>query len=662
MYNVSDLFKTYIKNFDRMFEAQVDVNGDMYTGTDIVEFNIEDSIQSGDDFTLGTAISSILNISIRTVETIPAGAKIIPYIRLNGSSGTTEWLKLGEYYVDSRVMNNRVWQFTCYDRLIFGQVEYISNLNYPTTMQAVWDEACGLLGTTSDVSVVINPDYTFQVAPTGHMLREVLGYIAAAHVSSVKMTKDGTIGWATFKASSTPVDKITASDYSSAPQTNPSKKFTRIVVKSGSDAEATEIEVGVGEEANTLTLINPYITQSMLNDMYTVFNGFRYIPFTMDWRCFPNIEVGDTIEAEMFTVLTWIEATMPWQTADFPWRDLPTFCTVVLRNKISYKGGLRAVSSASSTSTQQSELTFKGTIRNQLEQLDTNTLKEGKNYYGVTMHRDYGIKVDSTSGSSALFNGDQLSMQANGVDCIYFNTLTGKYCINGTLEAVDGQFSGTVYAEKIDTSNAKIKAAQIETLHIGPNGNVVLDSTATISWGQITSVPDLVTGTQLTTRLGQDYVVTGKIYANQINGQIANLTDSVSIGSTVSATAKTLSFYNSSGNEAKLYMEPGGSLNLISWQSVNVPGQAGVNLYGGPLNNIQSIQLYNYDSAAGSYLIKVKGATKFYDQIAFFGGTPIAQKTASYLASNATQADIITKVNGILGILSQSNYNLVYVT
>jgi predicted secreted protein len=158
-----------------------------------------------------------------------------------------------------------------------------------------------------------------------------------------------------------------------------------------------------------------------------------------------------------------------------------------------------------------------------------------------------------------------------------------------------------------------------------------------------------------------------EMYAAFENGTVADFVITFPVALNAKWTFKgvvtgfetSVSFYNSNGNEAKVYMEPGGNLNLFSFQSANIGGTAGVNLIGGLTH---SIQIYNYDSAAGAYLIKVRGATKFYDSIGFFGATPIAQKTASYLSGTATLAEVITKINGILGILSQSNYNLVYVT
>lgn len=76
----------------------------------------------------------------------------------------TAW---GIFFVDRRERVGDLWTYTCYDKLIFGDVPYVSSLTYPATMKAVWDEICGRLDYTYDSSVQINASYRIPVAPTG---------------------------------------------------------------------------------------------------------------------------------------------------------------------------------------------------------------------------------------------------------------------------------------------------------------------------------------------------------------------------------------------------------------------------------------------------------------------------------------------------------------
>ncbi|GAV11936.1 hypothetical protein [Paenibacillus sp. NAIST15-1] len=148
-------------------------------------------------------------------------------INWNGTS--TNWLPLGEFYVDFRERVNDVGAYVCYDKLVFADVPYISALKYPASQKAVFDEICGRLGWPYDSSVVINPSYKIGVGSAGYSMRQVLSYIAAANSASIYIDKAGTIKFKRFMANDEPVFAMTTADYVSAKQTNPVKTYTRIV-------------------------------------------------------------------------------------------------------------------------------------------------------------------------------------------------------------------------------------------------------------------------------------------------------------------------------------------------------------------------------------------------------------------------------------------------
>ena len=646
MYQVSDLFKKYARNYDRTLDAKVLIDDLTLTSSDVVEFTIEDDIAPSSDFSIGTATASKLNLSLRTVETIPVNAKIVPYIRFLGSEGESEWFKLGEYFIDSRFIEQKVWKLTCFDRMVYGEQDFISSLTYPASYKTVWGECCEILGVES--SAEINSAYMFQTAPTGHKVREVLGFIAAAHVASAKIMKDGKMGLIKFAKSSQTVEKITASDYIKAPVTNPAKSVTKIVVTSNNQGDTSQIEIGEGDESKTLTINNPYITTSILNDMYPTLNGFRYVPYNMEWFCWLYLEVGDTIDIEQFQTYTWLEATMPWQDADFPWRDLPTFNSIIMKNTISYKGGLKASSSASAASAQQSETKFKGPLTRQVEEIGKTAVRETKNYYGVTINRDVGIKVDSTSGSSAIFNGDTISLGASNDNGIFFDYVTGKYRINGTLEAVDGHFDGTVLAENIDTTNAKISTAQIDDLIVG--NNVTMGPNASINWNQVVGsnagAVEAWEDSGYATHIDAFGVYTGSIYVNQIYGGIANLNDSVNIGDPNSLNSKFLNFYNNASTSSSLSLDTQGALFLDSYN--------GLQLQGGAFNWI-NIGLHGDDNISVFGDVEFNYGCKFnsvdFTNSSIYGLStePFYQPNHNHGISPGTRLAVVNSSNQIVG-------------
>lgn len=76
---------------------------------------------------------------------------------------------------------------------------------------------------------------------------------------------------------------------------------------------------------------------------------------------------------------------------------------------------------------------------------------EGKPYYGVTISRDYGIKIERSDGAAeSIFNANLFAMRAliDGVmqDRIWFDPEIGDYRFAGRLSA-DAMFTDSLYAE-----------------------------------------------------------------------------------------------------------------------------------------------------------------------------------------------------------------------
>lgn len=114
--------------------------------------------------------------------------------------------------------------------------------------------------------------------------------------------------------------------------------------------------------------------------------------------------------------------------------------------------------------------------------------------------------------------------------------------------------AGTITADQIDTSSAKIQAAQIETLTVG--GNVVMGPSATISYSQVTGTPSIPTV--------PSYITSTKITATTIESP--TITGGTLIGGTVKTadtgarielgTDNKIKGYNSSNQLHGLYINP----------------------------------------------------------------------------------------------------------
>lgn len=463
MYPINQVVAEALRRPDRDFMVKAVIAGKEYNNTVIVDFNIENSMTSLDGFELGTAIPSKLVITLRTSDEIPSNAKVVPYVSISFSSmtwqGATfpwkdahftwqgasgEWIPMGEFFVDSREKINGVWTYTCYDKLVFADAAYISSLSYPVPMKAVWDEICTRLGYVYDSSVVINPSYQIQAGPAGYTMRQVLGYIAGANSANVIVGKDGMIRFRRFTAASQPVFNMDTADYVRVKQTNPIKSYSRIVVTYNTEDQLT-YEAGTGDENHTLTLENPFMTQTMVNNLQNALNGFSYIPISMDARGFPQLEVGDILGFEQYEGVSWIEAVTPWKDMNIPWNGMVKYQSVILRQTFGFQGGLKMAIEAPSISDQQSEFKVDGSLTTAVNNLNKTAIKEGKPYYGVTITRTEGLIVEREDhASKAVFNSDELAFYAGGEEVLYFDIQDRTFKFAGELEAAGGTFTGTL--------------------------------------------------------------------------------------------------------------------------------------------------------------------------------------------------------------------------
>ena len=584
MYPISPIYADALRRPDRELLVKALINGVEYDNTKIVDFSIENSMTSLDGFELGTAIPSKLIITIRTGEKIPPNAQIIPYLSVSMSGLTWEqatypwkdmhvtwqgvmgdWLPMGEFYVDTREKINGVWTFTCYDKLVFADEMYVSSLSYPTSMKNVWDEICTSLGYTYDSSVIIDPSYQIQAGPAGYTKRQVMGYIAGANAANVFAGKDGVIRFKRFTSASTPDFNMTTSDYVRVKQTNPIKSFSRVVVMYNTEDQLT-YEAGEGDENHTLNMENPFMTQTMVNNLQSTLNGFSYIPVAMDARGFPQLDQGDIIGFEQYEGVSWIEAITSWQDTEIPWNGMVKYQTVNLRQTFSFAGGLKMSIEAPSVSEQQSEFKVDGSLTTAVNNLNKTAVKEGKSYYGATITRTEGLIIEREDHlSKAVFNSDELTFYAEGERALWFDIPKRKFIFGGDLEAAGGTFSGTlqavdgVFTGTLLGADGTFTGTLTAGLVVGSEITGGTITGTTITGGSINGTT--ITGGTLQTAVFGNRIV---INSNGFSSYDGSNTRRIASGINAEAGMSGFVFYGPSGGyEGQIYSVSGG-LHLIA--------------------------------------------------------------------------------------------------
>lgn len=428
MYPVSQKFNDYSFARDRRMLVKVTIGDKDYTGeNDVIGFEINSSVTNTEDFVIGAATASELILELRTEDVVPPNAKILPFIAFGGSQGDSEWLPMGEFYVDNRRYNRGVWTFNCLDKLVFADVPFLSQLSYPATMKAVWEEAISITGFSVDGSIHINDSYTIPAGPAGFTIRQVMAYIAGCHGASIYAGKDGKICWRQYSAAETADVELGPSIHSRAVESNPVRTYTRIVgIKDGETFEA-----GSGSDVETLTINNPFLTQTIVDDLLTVLDGFNYQPIVMSGFGIPQLNVGDRIGYG--------------GSAD----------TLVLNITWRFHGGMSMQLDAPSKSEQKSEFGFDASFAGQINSLANRAVLLGNAYYGISFSRERGLEQLREDGEGrAEWNADTLTFQrsdGNGgwVDVLYFDAAQKTMVFDGKLstqliEALEAQFGTTI--------------------------------------------------------------------------------------------------------------------------------------------------------------------------------------------------------------------------
>lgn len=201
MKNVSNEFKNIIKSGGPFFSYATVVLAD---GTSLTLDSYDDfsddgnsySESGGDGFPLGVALSKQITINLdnldgRFSEYDFYGAIFTAYTEADLTDGTTERIPEGIFTVIDSVAPGDVLEITAYDNMYKLDSPFSSKLNYPATLQQMWNELCSYYDLTNGSPSFANNDFTVTSAPTDITGRELAGYIAQMAIGNAIVDKNG---------------------------------------------------------------------------------------------------------------------------------------------------------------------------------------------------------------------------------------------------------------------------------------------------------------------------------------------------------------------------------------------------------------------------------------------------------------------------------------
>ncbi|MCX0360065.1 hypothetical protein LI034_03490 [Clostridium perfringens] len=335
MFKVSEAFNKEINKLQgRKFNAKVIIRDKEYSGNQIYEMNLEESVNPSDNFSIGTVCSNTFEIKLINTGDIFDNAIVKPYVGLY-IGDDIEYIPLGVFNVIKTSVKGKFINLECVDNMLGLEKVYFSDLSYPADINDIAKEICKKAGVNLASKL---PNYRVNKIE-GYSLREAIGFIASLCGSFARFNRIGDLeirGYEVVKQEMTPHNlfklDIEANECI----------IKKVIAKKGEE----ELSTGT-DDGNKIVFNNPIITKEILSDIYTKYNGFKYIPYTAKWKGNPAIMAGDILN------LTDLKGNK--------------YNALIMEQKFTYKNGISSEVKAKGKTRQDSSFDSKGSVTQSME-------------------------------------------------------------------------------------------------------------------------------------------------------------------------------------------------------------------------------------------------------------------------------------------------------
>ena len=234
---------------------------------------------------IGGTTSQALDLTLLNKGDIVYGTSTIK-VEIGLKIGSTiEYIPIGIYNIDDIEKTDYTIKITAYDNMIKFEKNFTTSLGDTLTLQQVASELTRITGVEFTGSL---PSYTVKKLE-GFSCREVLGYVASLCGGNAVITRDGKF------AIVTPKDvnySIGTSNYFEYKREETKYKIGKISCQVGEEVLS---KGSLGTDSMELEFENPWVTDSILQDIYNKLNGFEYLGYSMKWQGDVSLDVGDIV-------------------------------------------------------------------------------------------------------------------------------------------------------------------------------------------------------------------------------------------------------------------------------------------------------------------------------------------------------------------------------
>lgn len=479
MKNLSTAMTEIVKGNSARYYSKYVVDGKEHTET-LNNFKFQNMINPNNEITIGNTCSSSVTFSIY-MPTVSLENKEITIFEGVKVGTEIKYIQLGIFTVTKQTSDGEYTSYEAYDRMYKADMPYFSELAYPSTDKAVLQEICSQMNISLATNIAIT--HTISEKPNGYTRREMIGYMAMLQGSNAVINSDGNLVLKWYTDSGYTLDGHKY--YQQGVTFTTSKDFiieklTCNNTKSG-DKETSTITSGSG--ATGLSFANPFMTQTILDEVYKKIGGFTFRPLTVKFVGDYRLEVGDIITVNKGGV---------------------NYKVPIMQITHECDGGLISTATSIGQSDTENTNVASGPITKQMERYYANLLVVNKALIN---------KLDVDTAKITYATITNLTAVKGDVDYLKVNNLTVDkanllYASIERMEVVEGQI------RNLNVDDLKAQVANINTLMFGSASGGSL--TTEFSNSIVANIGDAQIKSAMIESIAADKITSGKIYTNLV--------------------------------------------------------------------------------------------------------------------------------------------------
>jgi hypothetical protein len=352
MYEATELFKSAISQKNRELRIKATIDGTVYSDTDVQDCSIEESILTGEEFKFGSATASRLELTLLNMdESLTAKSfedktvHIELGVLLDKFHQPFEYASMGYFIVEEASKDNNLIKLTGYDKMIYFEKPYVSNLAYPATLLQILQEVCTQAGVQLESTSFLNSDYSVNEMPNleNSTLRLAVEHISELACSYACINRMDKLELKTFSDSTTSINadnyySMKLSEYEYGP-------INHVVINNNGTIKEAGLGTNTIEIKDNIFGFNP--SDQLINNIFNEIKDFKFKPFTSSWQGNPLTAPGDIINVT--------------------YKNGDTYKSFIANQKFTFSTGLKCDITTNARTTIQSQYETKGPLTNELE-------------------------------------------------------------------------------------------------------------------------------------------------------------------------------------------------------------------------------------------------------------------------------------------------------